>query len=61
MTLLENVLEDNKKFFVQTCCGDEHYGQSCGCLPLAYVNCREGAKQVAQKIAEPFGLTVVDC
>lgn len=41
--------EKDSKFYVQTCCGEEHYGEECDCKSLGDNLTEEDAKRIAEE------------
>lgn len=50
--------EDGVNYFVQTCCGEEHYGQDCDCKSYGESYKGDKARELAEELAKGLG---VDC
>lgn len=50
--------EDGINYFVQTCCGEEHYGQDCDCKNYGEKFTEAEAKKVADELAEKHAVNI---
>lgn len=49
-------INENEKYFVQTCCDTEHYGNLCDCVSYGENLSERKAKRIAMKLSKRFNV-----
>lgn len=52
-------LEEGNKYYVQSCCGEEHIGQSCDCKSYAEGLSKKEAISLANKKSKELNIPVI--
>lgn len=52
-------LEDGSRYYVQSCCGEEHLGESCDCKSYGEELSKNDAVSLAEEKSKELGVPVI--